>query len=123
MVCDICGVNIVGTVIDENESPPFACQVCKSKYPPALLKANADQFSYVLGLRDGTVVDFESAEIHGEWITIIGVNDTSGLPGMSRESDDSGLDPDTSWKGRYCLRGVDIRLSEIVWVADAPNGS
>ncbi|MFA5379774.1 MAG: hypothetical protein WC455_28705 [Dehalococcoidia bacterium] len=120
-VCDVCGIGVAEA--NEDNAPPAVCQACHLKYPPALLKANADQFSYVLGLRDGTVVDFESAEIHGEWITIIGVNDTSGLPGMSRESDDSGLDPDTSWKGRYCLRGVDIRLSEIVWIADAPNGS
>ena len=116
MVCDICGVNIVCTVIDENEPPPFACQVCKSKYPPALLKASADPFSYALGLRDGTVVDFESAEINGEWVTII-INDTV-IPGVPIN-----LITGHGWKGRECPRGVDIRLSEIVWVADAPNGS
>ncbi len=114
MICDICGVNIVGTVIDENEPPPFACQVCKSKYPPALLKATCDPFSYALGLRDGTVVDFKSAEIHGEWVTIKGESDHTY---ESDESDESG------WKRHLCPRGVDIRLSEIMWVADAPNGS
>jgi hypothetical protein len=119
-VCDICGVNIVGTGIDENEPPPFACQVCKSKYPPALLKATCDPFLYALGLRDGTVVDFESAEIYGEWVTIHGENDESGRSGMS---DESGESSGSRWKGRDCPRGVDIRLSEIVWVADAPNGS
>lgn len=65
-------------------------------YPPALAKACSDPFFYQLKLRTGDVIDFECAEpINSEWVHI----------------DD------------YHPRGMDVRLADIVYVIDAPDGS
>lgn len=65
-------------------------------YPPALAKACSDPFFYQLKLRTGETIDFESAEpINSEWVHI---------------HDDH-------------PRGMDVRVADIVFVIDAPNGS
>lgn len=85
------------------------CPPCRLKYPPSLLKACYDTFDYALRLRTGEVLFFESATIHGDFVTLE-LSDNS----MGQHEDD-----------RRCLfdRGLDIRASEIVWCADAPDGS
>ena len=71
-------------------------------WPPALIKASEDPFFYALELRDGRKFDFESAvDLGWGWVRIDGVA-----------------------KAERCFeRGIDIRVSEILWVADAPDGS
>lgn len=68
----------------------------------ALIKATQDCFDYALKLRTGDIISFSEAKIIApEWVHLSGC---SGLPFMAD-------------------RGVDVRISDIVWVMDAPNGS
>jgi hypothetical protein len=77
---------------------------------PALAKSCMDPFDYACRLRTGEVVFFEGATIvNKEWITLT-------------------LKPQESQPKFDCLkypgpRGIDVRISDIVWVMDAPNGS
>lgn len=80
--------------------------------PAALVKALSDPFQYACGLKDGTVFLFSGAQ----W--------EEGSPWVH-------LDP-CDWDGDEigdrrlpCSfeRGIDVRLSEVAWVADAPFGS
>jgi hypothetical protein len=83
-----------------------------AKAAPHLAKAAFDPFMYMLCLRDGTRIQFVEAEDIGDgWVRIVqghlsDENARAALPAMPP-----------------CPRGVDIRLSEIIWVADAPYGS
>lgn len=69
-----------------------------------------DEFDYALKLRTGEVVRFVGARLLNEnWIHIR-------------------LDTDKKWDTPNPFpfkadRGVDIRISDIVWVMDAPDGS
>ena len=76
----------------------------------ALAKACIDEFDYALKLRTGEVVYFEFARVlNKEWVH---------LTLKPRE------DQPTANRIAYPAdRGVDVRLSDIVWVMDAPNGS
>lgn len=91
--------------------PEEFCPSCAGRLPPALRKACCDPFDYACGLRTGEVVRFNQAEVHGEWVTLRGMPDSKG----AYEAIDGMPYP--------CPRGVDVRLADIVWVADAPNGS
>jgi hypothetical protein len=78
-----------------------ALLICGSR---ALAKACVDSFDYALKLNTGEVFRFTDASImNSEWVHIAGIGD-------SRET----------WGHE---RGIDIRLSSIVWVMDAPEGS
>jgi len=82
------------------------------EFPPALAKALTDHpWEYALGLRDGRVIHFSGAELlqGGKWIHLPGPDD-------KYRCDLSGVDFTFE-------RGIDVRISDIVWVADAPNGS
>lgn len=88
-------------------------------WPPALAKATYDPFDYAVGLKDGTVIFFEHATSCGgnhEWVLLKfqdmhdrtaayqrSFNKTHGVGGNDR--------------------GLEVRVSEIVWAADAPYGS
>lgn len=77
---------------------------------PALAKACYDEFDYALRLRTGEVIRFYSAEIISQaWIHISGVviADVPASISLPYRAD----------------RGVDVRISDIVWVMDAPEGS
>jgi hypothetical protein len=75
--------------------------------PDALVKAVADPFQYALMLRDGTIIEFEGAAPPSAtgWVLLNG--------------------PRVVNRGyNACLeRGIEVRLAEIAWVADAPHGS
>jgi len=79
-------------------------------YPRPLAKACFDSFFYALRLSSGQTVTFAEAKpINREWVEIVG-----------SEKDKEFIHMD----GIFTFpRGVVIRVSEIVWVADAPNGS
>ena len=82
--------------------------------PPSLTKAFYDHFEYVLKLRSGEIIYFSDArKLRDGWIelTLSTMRDTyrgkvveSSLPFPAE-------------------RGIDVRLSEILWCADAPFGS
>lgn len=74
--------------------------------PRSLAKAcQDDNFEYALQLRTGQVIRFTGASISGEFAHL------------------------TAYGGNFpelpypCPRGIDVRISDIVWCADAPTGS
>lgn len=85
--------------------------------PHALRKACYDPFDYALGLTNGTIIFFSSAEFDPkspEWITLCLDNVTG-----------QNVQPDV-FKRILSIpfdRGLEVRLSEIAWCADAPYGS
>jgi hypothetical protein len=83
-------------------------------YNNFLEKAQRDiPWDYAMGLRNGCVIRFNGARLRDkEWIHLLGVGDNadcsiemSGVKEVSFE------------------RGLDVRISDILWVVDAPNGS
>ncbi len=76
----------------------------------ALAKAVQDPFDYAMKLRTGEVITFESAEvIDREWVHLV-------LKPMEQQ-------PKSNTIAFPAMRGVDVRISDIVWVMDAPMGS
>lgn len=76
----------------------------------ALAKACFDPFDYALKLRTGEVIAFSEARIiDPEWIHI-----------EVKPMDDQ---PYQNRLPYPAIRGMDIRISDIVWVMDAPMGS
>jgi hypothetical protein len=73
----------------------------KPELPPVLEKATRDYFSYRLQLNTGEVIHFSQAELVGDdWIH------------LTVEKHDHG-------ENNYRFdRGVDVRLSTIVWIQD-----
>lgn len=108
--CPACG--------SENPPPEGAAKsgawaVCHAhrKLPTYLVKAMVDEFDYAVRLRTGEAIRFSSAEMlaGGEFVRLVG-------HGMDGGCDVEGLP-------YPCPRGVEVRLSDIVWVTDAPQGS
>jgi hypothetical protein len=94
------------------------CPDCAPLYPPSLLKASADDFDYALRLRTGEIIKFTYAEIHGDYVSLYSTS-------RSQITSD-GLEPMEGHEQPLpfpFLRGIDVRLNDIVWCADAPNGS
>ena len=83
-------------------------------YPPALAKACWDPFLYGLQLKNGTTIFFrEATAINKDWIRI-------------RELEHDHPDFGGEINSCHALgdhRGIEIRVSEILWVTDAPWGS
>ena len=106
--CFMCGKWIKKPKSVDCWYPPL-CKTCSRKYPRTLLKATADEFCYAVGLSNGAVIVFHSMMIQGDWAILTGVSETTIL------------------KGGHIVpifdRGIDVRLSDIIWVADAPYGS
>lgn len=69
-------------------------------WPPALVKAGIDPYDYAIGLRSGAVICFREAEITDTlgWVHLCDVRSLTAAPATER--------------------GMDVRLVEIVWVAD-----
>lgn len=78
-------------------------------YPPALAKACCDLFDYACRLRTGEVLRFDYA--HAVTPKIVNLshpdNDFSGCLGRIMLP---------------CPRGIDVRVEDIVWIADAAGG-
>ena len=76
----------------------------------ALNKALEDCFDYCLKLRTGEVIRFgEASIIDKDWVHL---SYAKWDDGQSHYSDE----------GQF-HRGIDVRISDIVWVMDAPYGS
>jgi hypothetical protein len=84
--------------------------------PHPLSKALCDPFDYALGLRDGTVIRFHYADaFKGGWVRInVGQIYDGGFVN----------DKEHRTVGDWSFdRGLYVRVSDIVWIADAPQGS
>lgn len=76
----------------------------------ALAKACQDPFDYAMKLRTGEVIDFSFAKVlNKEWVHL-------DIKPMDEQ-------PKAKRIAYPAERGMDVRLSDIVWVMDAPRGS
>lgn len=107
ITCVACGVKT--PTASESDDFPEACPDCEDRLPASLIKACYDYFDYALSLRTGETIRFSEAKICGKWVHL-----TINADLDSNDSNGSGFSLD---------RGLDVRLSDIVWCADAPNGS
>lgn len=79
-------------------------------WPPSLVKAVGDNWDYAMGLMDGSTLLFSQVSPHasGEWLHLDDPRPQTGpLASLT-----------ISWE-----RGMDIRLTQVAWVSDAPFGS
>jgi hypothetical protein len=98
------------TAVDGAFLKDLACRRCRRRLPPALVKAVGDRFQYACRLRTGDIVRFTGAEIRGAYATL--ELDTQLWPG------------DPAREVPYPFpRGLDVRIEDIVWCGDAPEGS
>ena len=99
--CTICGDLVPAGM-------PVSCRRCRRRYPWPLLKAMYDPFDYALGLANGLIIRFSECVIEGPWITLrLSGEQPAGSPPLPFP----------------CARGVTLHLDQILWVADAPEGS
>jgi hypothetical protein len=82
------------------------CDACSEKYGHHLAKAMCDPFDFAIGLKTGPVLHFigKTIDLKGEWFHLPDPDKVYGLPFPFG-------------------RGMQVRLLDIAWVADAPNGS
>lgn len=107
MECCVCRKEFEG----REDDPEPACPTCSLELPPSLLKACGDPFAYALGLKSGTVIEFCEARITGRWVKLEGVMTGGECPF------------DKLIFGHRFYRGLEVRLEDIAWCADAPDGS
>ena len=105
--------------LEEAEYKHTTSTLTAAGWPPALVKAVDDPFDYAIGLKDGTVIFFEYAISCGgnhEWVTLRFQRIHDGTPAYQRSFNKThGIGGND--------RGLQVRVSEIVWAADAPYGS
>lgn len=83
----------------------------RAGWPPSLVKACFDQFDYAVKLRSGEHwYVSEATFINKDWVHL-------RMAEYGRSPDMGGKPPHTF------ARGVDVRVDQIVWFADAPDGS
>lgn len=118
--CCICGCLLLEDMMVAGQ--PW-CEVCNARWPQSLLKATIDDpWDYAMRLRTGEVYRFIGAKIYGEYARLHG-----DLQGGSRDINNSIklVLSWPSWKNEISMfpRGLDVRISDIVWCVDAPIGS
>lgn len=105
-----------GTIkrVEDPFDTTYVCDDCAAKFPASLLKSVVDYaFDYALQLRSGEVIRFQGARLHGEFVHLNGIQYRTA-PGTAG----------TTTKPRFPFdRGLDVRVADIVWCADAPEGS
>lgn len=91
--------------------------------PPSLEKALTDSFHYAMELKNGMVIEFESASLCGKYAHLDGISDVyeRNAPENVFVGEYFGRNLKV-FKSKY-PRGIDIAIDEIVWVCDAPEGS
>lgn len=93
-------------------------------WPPWLAKAAGDPFMYAIGLRTGLTLTFTEAErIDGAptWVRLRGVAQYTFPFSKTIGVDDAPL---RVHEAPYTFaRGLEVRLTDILWVADAPFGT
>jgi hypothetical protein len=104
----------LGEVVGDVYDNPEEARLLAHGWPWPLAKATFDPFDYAIGLRGGLIVRFHEASV-GEtldWVTLHG-------EGLEILADRVWAMPETF----SCPRGFVVRVSEIVWATDAPEGS
>jgi hypothetical protein len=105
--------------ISEVEYKSAMSALDKAGWPPALAKATHDSYDYAIGLKDGTVIFFERATSCGgnhEWVSLWFQSLHDGTTAYHRSFNKThGIGGND--------RGLEVRVSEIVWASDAPYGS
>lgn len=93
--------------------------------PYPLAKSCGDPFIYAMKLRSGEIVVYEEANIKGEWVNLSGIKEFH-QPSLVAHP----VPPPRTYPQLLDLngpmtfeRGMSVRISDIVWVADAPWGS
>lgn len=114
--CEACGV-MQARSEEPEQGPGWAelahvCPSCAGNYPESLLKACHDEFDYALMVQGGSVFRFRRAQLQGRFVHLSGVFEVNFMP----------VDGER-YKGYSFDRGVDVRLADILWCADAPEGS
>ena len=104
--CLACGKQLPQREPDPIPSVVF-CEDCHRRYPPALLKACYDVFEYAARLTTGELVLFSKATIHGDYATLAIFHDLYEEQGLGQLP-------------CQCPRGLEVRVDQIVWCADAP---
>lgn len=103
-------------LFEPRENWDVACAACAAQLPPSLLKAVGDPFMYALRLRTGEVIEFECVTLHGTYATLHRRNHGS----TCQCGEDAFRESELPFG---CPRGLDVRIADIVWCADAPRGS
>jgi hypothetical protein len=105
--------------LSEHEISTQDADLTQSGWPPALIKAVNDPYDYALRLKDGTLIFFEYAVPMGEYNEWVSIH--------FQDIHKGGEVWEWSFNHRFNIggndRGLQVRVSEIVWVADAPYGS
>lgn len=100
---------MVAAPFGEADFGPTLLQFESYGWPPALVKATADQFEYTAGVTGLGTLTFESAEyVSPQWVRLVNARHFSlgePVPGCPSLSD--------RWQ-----RGLEVRVSAITWVAD-----
>ena len=102
------------------EGPELESKLKSAGWPWPLAKATVDSFDYAIGLRDGSIIRFQSArhDGHDDWVTI----EKDGLE-ISKAGDSLRGAASPSLGDFNFDRGLVVRVSEIIWATDAPHGS
>jgi hypothetical protein len=88
-------------------------------WPPSLAKAAVDPFNYACRVH-GVTYYFETCQDAGNgWVTLI----PSGAPDSGDVLHHNLTDNQPNRSGPPCPRGIDVRVADIEWCADAPFGS
>ena len=89
-------------------------------WPDPLIKATHDLFDYMVCLKNGNTITFSKAHEtdSSKWVRLSGVVMVNGKDTRSA-GETCCLDED----GKEFGRGIYVRLSDVVWVADRPRGS
>jgi len=105
--------------LEDTEYQNNTRELTAAGWPPALIKSTNDPYDYALGLKNGTVIYFEYATAFGhnhEWAVLHFQDIHSGSQAY-----------ETSFNRTHQIggkaRGLEVRVSEILWAADAPHGS
>jgi hypothetical protein len=92
------------------------CAACAARIPAELIKSSLDNFQYAVRLRTGETICFSQARISGDWVHLSEavISPPVEIPECT---------PSTSTTEMNVERGISVRLTEIVWIVDAPWGS
>lgn len=103
-------------VLEADEDCQSLCDRCARLVPPSLYKAARDEFDYACNVKGVGTIQFCRAEFHGQWVRLFGNAFVANEREFLRDS--------RANLGNYPHpRGVDVRLTDIIWCSDAPNGS
>lgn len=88
---------------------------------PELSKIIEDDFFFAIGLKNGQVIRGNRATLHGDWLMVDGETTIGDL--KSQQATPQYASAEDRTKVWNLQRGIEVRISEIAWVADAPEGS